>query len=59
MELAACEGKDVSLPNKNAANWKIWWGVPGRILAAVLDHITVAKNRQLTYPQTPRRWTPR
>jgi hypothetical protein len=39
-ELAHYEGNDPPPPNKNAATRKVWWGVKGRTLPSVLDHIT-------------------
>jgi hypothetical protein len=44
-ELVRYEGNGPPLANRNAAVWKLWWGIPGRTLAFVLDH------PRLTMPQ--------
>jgi hypothetical protein len=36
-ELAHYEGNGPQSPNKNAATRKVWWGIEGRTLPAVLD----------------------
>jgi hypothetical protein len=56
-ELAHYEGNDPSPPNKNAAARKVWWGIEGHTLPAVLDHMAVGNNPRLTMPQ--RHWLPR
>jgi hypothetical protein len=55
-ELAHYKGNDPSPPNKNAPTRKVWWGVKGRALPTVLDHIAVGNNPRLTMPQ--RHWLP-
>jgi hypothetical protein len=49
-ELAHYEGTSPALANKNAVAQKLCWGVRGRTLAWVLDHIAVGNNPQLTMP---------
>ena len=50
----------------NTDDRRKWWGVPGRTLEAILDHIETDNVLRLEYPQRPsfsrRRgssWTPR
>jgi hypothetical protein len=50
-ELAHYEGNDPPPPNKNANARKVWWGVEGRTLPAVLDHIAAGNHPRLTMPQ--------
>jgi hypothetical protein len=45
------EGNDPPPANRNAVGRKMWWGVPDRTLAFVLDHIAVGNNPRLTMPQ--------
>jgi hypothetical protein len=49
-ELAWFEGNGPPPANRNAAARKLWWGVPGRTLASVLDHIVVGNHPRLTMP---------
>jgi hypothetical protein len=56
-ELAHYEGNGPPPPNKNAAARKVWLGVEGRTLPAVLDHIAASNNPRLIMPQ--RHWLPR
>jgi hypothetical protein len=56
-ELVHYEGNGPPPPNRNAAVRKLWWGVEGRTLPAVLDHIAAGNNPWLTMPQ--RHWLPR
>jgi hypothetical protein len=55
-ELVHYEGNGPQPANKNAAAWKLWWGVPGRTLTWVLDHIAAGNYPRLTIPQ--RHWLP-
>jgi hypothetical protein len=50
-ELAHYEGNGPPPPNRNAAVRKLWWGIEGRTLPAVLDHIATGNNPRLTMPQ--------
>jgi hypothetical protein len=56
-ELAHYEGNSPPLPNKNAAARKVWWGIEGRTLPAILDHIAVGNYLRLTMPQW-QHWLP-
>jgi hypothetical protein len=56
-ELAHYKGSGPPPANKNAAARKLWWGVPGRTLVWVLDHIAVSKYPWLTMPMW--HWLPR
>jgi hypothetical protein len=56
-ELAHYEGNGPPLPNKNAAMRKVWWGIEGRTLLFVLDHIAVGNYPRLTMPQR-QHWLP-
>jgi hypothetical protein len=56
-ELAHYEGSGPPPANKNDAMWKFWWGVRGRTIAWVLDHIATGNHPWLTMPQ--RYWMPR
>jgi hypothetical protein len=47
-ELARYEGNGPPPANKNTAGQKMWWSVPGRTLAFVLDHIAMGNNPRLT-----------
>jgi hypothetical protein len=49
-ELAHYEGNGPPPPNKNAAARKVWWGVEGRTLTAILDHIAAGNHPRLTMP---------
>jgi hypothetical protein len=51
MELAHYKGNGPSPPNKNAAARKVWWGVEGRTLPVVLDHIAAGNHPRLIMPQ--------
>jgi hypothetical protein len=57
-ELAHYEGNGPPPPNKNATTRKVWWGVKGCTLPAVLDHIAVGNHPWLTMPQR-QHWLPR
>jgi hypothetical protein len=57
-ELAHYEGNGPPPPNKNAAVRKVWWGVEGRSLPAVLDHIATGNHLRLTMSQR-QHWLPR
>jgi hypothetical protein len=50
-ELVHYEGNGPPPANQNIAARKLWWGVPGRILAFVLDHIAVGNYPRLTMPR--------
>jgi hypothetical protein len=50
-ELVHYEGNGPPPANQNVAARKLWWGVPGRILAFVLDHIAVGNYPRLTMPR--------
>jgi hypothetical protein len=49
-ELAHYEGNGPPPPNRNAAVRKLWWGVEGHTLPAVLDHIAAGNNPRVTMP---------
>jgi hypothetical protein len=49
-ELARYEGNGPPSANKNAAGRKMWWGIPGRTLAFIPDHIAAGNNQRLTMP---------
>jgi hypothetical protein len=57
-ELAHYEGNGPLPPNKNAATRKVWWGIEGCTLPAVLDHIVAGNHPRLTMPQR-QHWLPR
>ncbi|KAM0903932.1 hypothetical protein ACQ4PT_018332 [Festuca glaucescens] len=59
LELSRYDGNRAPPSNKNAAARRIWWGVPGRTLVAVLQHITDRNELRLEYPAPVRRWAPR
>jgi hypothetical protein len=50
-ELAHYEGNGPPPANRNVAAQKLWWGVPGRILAFVLDNIAMGNYPWLTMPR--------
>jgi hypothetical protein len=49
-ELAWYEGNGSPPPKKNAARRKMCWGVSGRTLAFVLDHIAAGNNLRVAMP---------
>jgi hypothetical protein len=57
-ELAHCDGNGPLPLNKNATARKVWWGIEGRTLPFVLDHITAGNYPRLTMPQR-QHWLPR
>jgi hypothetical protein len=58
VELAHYDGNGPPPLNKNAAAWKVWWGIKGRTLPFVLDHIAAGNYPWLTMPQR-QHWLPR
>jgi hypothetical protein len=52
-ELVWCTTREMALhrPTRTPPRGKLWWGVPGRILAFVLDHIAVDNYPRLTMPR--------
>jgi hypothetical protein len=56
-ELAHYEGGGPPPARQNAEGRQLWWGVSGRMVAAVMDHIAAGGER-LMYPAQARRWAP-